>query len=347
MSFRLIEARWWVRCAVVALIAALILGPLWWSWVSFAGVDALGWACTLGLLFGCCLLFGATMTIVQQSGRRAYFEALRGLDKPQRAQALNALSVGGVPDDRAVLAGAIRLGNLWMVYRRRRSRWARAYVTWFPILLVVLACVDFFTHNARQGFVWIWVAVLSTANTLWARRRWGRWPQHLEELRAAAPDLADQGEPPALSSRRVMVLSAVAMVVAGGIAAVPWVFFPSHQPRSQCQTADAAITYVHDKPELTTPGSIGPGDPPLSAYQQWSDQLHTYAGQVSAPDLAPHMARIADLSAQAVSQVRDARQNPGHVPSYEESEARWNTYLSTIQQLYAEERQILAVCNPA
>jgi hypothetical protein len=345
MSFRLTESPWWVRCVVAAVVVALLVGPLWWATLSFQGVGALGWALTLGLMSGCCLLIGAAVVTRQQPSRGAYFEALRGLNKSQRAQALEALRVGGVPDDAAVVAGAIRLGDLWMVYRGRRSRWARAYLSWLPAGLVVLACVDFFTNNVRQGLVWIWIAALVTVYTMWLKRRWGQWPRHLEQLRAAAPDLGQQGEPTVASTRRVLVLSVLTAILAGGIVAVPLVFFSSHKPGSQCRTADAAIGYVHDKADVTDPHFIGSGDPPLASLQQWSDQLHTYASQVSAPDIAPHMRRIADLSARVVSQVRDARQNPGHTPSYEEQMARQNTYQGTIEQLYAEEREILAVCD--
>lgn len=51
-------------------------------------------------------------------------------------------------------------------------------------------------------------------------------------------------------------------------------------------------------------------EPGLPAYQEWSDELRTFASSVRRADLAQHLNRVADLSVHAVSVVRDLRHNP-------------------------------------
>lgn len=87
---------------------------------------------------------------------------------------------------------------------------------------------------------------------------------------------------------------------------------------------------------------MGPGGPPLSQYQQWAESMRRHATEAGGdPATAPHLDRIADLAAQAVTAVEKARQ-PG---SGTLSADNQSTYLGALSELVAEEDPAQEQCR--
>ncbi|MGV0066526.1 hypothetical protein ACRU44_02225 [Mycobacterium colombiense] len=89
--------------------------------------------------------------------------------------------------------------------------------------------------------------------------------------------------------------------------------------------------------------SADSGGPGLGDYQGWSRRLRDYAASVSAPDVAPHVRSVGDLSDQAVAVVRAARADPvdAQAPSQQQ---RRGSYADIIGKLLAELKALDAAC---
>lgn len=348
MWLRLIGARCWMRWLVSAVLAGFIAAPI----VALAtprAAHAMGWTRGLLVLAGFSLIIGALAAVVQEPICRSYAAALAGLSWPQRQQAVRALRRGGVPTDPAVRTAAVRVGELFVASTRPRSRLQASSGWWVPGLWLVLALLEVVGGDMRRAVLWAGLAVVTVILSAqsWYRRR--RIQDRLELLRSPAdpglarsPLLAGEDRFGGLPPRRRWPLAVGALVVGVGAAAVVYAW---DRPSPDCRTANAVMRFVAAHRDMLDAQLITSGDPALSRYQDWSDQLQHYSTQVSAPDIAPHVHRIAELSAQAVSLVRDARNDRFYSPSTDEMLGRQSAYLSTIGQLVDEDAALSRVCR--
>ncbi|HEV7359464.1 MAG TPA: hypothetical protein VGN92_00050, partial [Mycobacterium sp.] len=152
----------------------------------------------------------------------------------------------------------------------------------------------------------------------------------------------DSAAPPPSPRFRIVYAAFVAVAVAGGMAAV----YQQARPSRDCRTADAVVGFIHAHPDMLDSTLITPGGPGLDKYQDWSDQLAAYSQQASAPDLAPHLHRIAGLSASAVALVTDARRDSFATQSADETIARQASYYGIIGKLIDEDKALIPPCHP-
>ncbi|ODR13362.1 hypothetical protein AWC26_14945 [Mycobacterium shimoidei] len=323
---------------VSAVLAGLIAGPI----VALAtprAALAVGWTRGLLVLAGFSLIIGALAAALQEPICRSYGAALTGLSWPQRQQAVRALRRGEVPADPAVRTAAARVGELFVASTRPRSRVQASSVWWVPGLWLVLGLLGLAGGDVRRAVMWAGLAavtvILSARN--WYRRR--RTQARLELLRSASDPGADRV---VLPPQRRWPLVVGALVVGAGAAVVVYAW---DRPSPDCRTANAVMRFIGTHRDMLDAQLITPGDPALSRYQDWSDQLQHYSTQVSAPDIAPHVHRIAELSEQAVSLVRDARKDRLYSPSTDEMFSRQSAYQNTIAQLVEEDTALSRICR--
>ncbi len=349
MWARLVVAPWWVLWLVnaatftVTLVVICVLG--------FSGFAALGWTWPLLSVLGFSVVTTALITLSRRPIQRSYARTVAGLSLPERSQAVRALRRGEAPSDPAVLAAAIRIGNLSMAYQRRVPRWQKRLAWCVPLLWVVAGVLEFIGNNPRGGLTWIALALLVAARMAWASQKARRLPQRLDLLRSAAAlspqvlsalaDAHDPAAPPPSLRFRLAFATLVSIAVAGAIVAV----YQQGQPSRDCRTANAVVGFIHAHPDMLDASLITPGGPGLDKYQDWSDQLIAYSHEVSAPDLAPHLHRIAELSAAAVGQVTNARRDSFATQSTDEILARQTFYHGIIGQLIDEDKALIPPCH--
>ncbi|MBB4855137.1 hypothetical protein HNP40_002529 [Mycobacteroides chelonae] len=111
---------------------------------------------------------------------------------------------------------------------------------------------------------------------------------------------------------------------------------------SECGKAIATLAVFSEREDLTNAESIVPGGPSLTDYEKWSNEIRTHATQVTRSDLAPRALHIAELSDQAVSVVREIRQEPG---TQLEQLRKQDVYAKLIAQMYEEAAVVLDVCH--
>jgi hypothetical protein len=350
MWARLVVAPWWVLWLVNAATFTVTLGAI--CVLGFSRVGASGWTWPLLSIAVFSVVATALITLSRRPIQQSYARTVAGLDLPQRAQAVGALRRGEVPSDPAVLAAAIRIGDLSMAYRRRVPRWQK-WVAWcVPLLWVVGGVLGFVGNDARAGLTWTALALLIAARMAWASHKARRLPGRLELLRSAADsspqalsalaDAHDSTAPPPSPRFRLALAAVVAVAVAGAIAAV----YQQGQPSRDCRTANAVVGFIHAHPDMLDASLINPGGPGLDKYQQWSDQLVAYSQQVSAPDLAPHLRRIAKISSDAVSLVTEARRDSFATQPIDEILARQATYHTITGQLIEDDKALIPPCHP-
>jgi hypothetical protein len=347
MWARLVVAPWWALWLVnattftVTVFAICVLG--------FPGFAASGWTWPVLSVLGFSLVITALMILARRPMQQSYARTVDGLNLPQRSQAIKALRRGEVPSDPAVLAAAIRLGNLTMAYQRRVPRWQKRLAWCVPVLWAMAGVLAFVGNNARGGLTWGVLALWIVARLAWALRKARRLPGHLELLRSAADsspqalsalaEAHDSAAPPPSLRFRLAVAAVVAVGVAGAV-------YVQVRPSRDCRTADAVVGYIHAHPDMLDSTLITPGGPGLDKYQDWSDQLVAYSRQVSAPDLAPHLHRIAGLSATALALVTDARRDSFATLPTDEILARQADYHRIIGKLIDEDKALIPPCHP-
>jgi hypothetical protein len=350
MWARLVVAPWWVLWLVnagtftVTLVAICVLG--------FSGFAASGWTWPLLAVLGFSVVVTALLTVGRRPIQQSYARTVTGLDLSQRSQAVRALRRDEVPANPAVVAAAIRIGNLSMAYQRRVPRWQKRLAWCVPVLWLVAAVLEFVGNNTRSGLTWSALALLVAARLGWTSHKARRLPGRLELLSSAADsspqalsalaDAHDSAAPPPSLRFRIAYAAAVAVAVAGGIVAV----YQHARPSRDCRTADAVVGFIHAHPDMLDSSLITPGGPGLDKYQDWSDQLVAYSQQVSAPDLAPHLHLIAGLSESAVALVTDARRDSFATQSAEKVLARQGFYHGIIGQLIDEDKALIPPCHP-
>ncbi len=340
---RFVVAPWWGRWLISTLWMAL--------WLVFTValltpylVSNIGWPYALLSIVVLSLFVSALMMVIQAPVQQSYAAALTGLTAKQRTQAVKALRLGDVPAEPEVLAAAIRAGTLMMAYRRQAAPWLRTSKWWLPVLWIAIGVVEFLANDTRRGIFWAVLSSVMAAQSVWRTYRGRHLPAHLERLRSAAgPTAAENEDCVALPPRRLWLALPATLAVAiacGGLA------YLSSRPRPDCRTADSAVNFIADHRDMLNAGLITPGDPGLDKYQDWSDRLGSYSRQVSAPDLATHLRRIAELSVQAEQLVVRARRDPQVTLSSSEIQSLQTSYQTTANQLVEEDKALLAVCHP-
>lgn len=349
MWARLVVAPWWVLWLVNASTVAVVFIGI--CVLGIPGFTATGWVWPLVSVVGFSVLVAAMVTIAQRPVQQSYAPAVAGLSLPQRSQAARALRRGEVPSDPQVLAAAVRVGTLSMAYQRRVTRAQRIFRWLLPVLWIVAGALGFVGGDTRSGWTWVGLAVLVAILFAWTSYKAPRLSRRLELLRSAADsspqalsvlaEAKDSAAPPVPVRLRVAFSVVVVVVVAAGVAAL------SLQDRRtpDCRTADSVVDFIHGHPNMLDSTSITPGDPSLDRYQDWSDRLQAYSRQVSSPDLAPHLHRIAELSAEAAALVRDTRRNPSATQSADEVINRESAYRTLMGQLIEEDKALVQVCH--
>ena len=350
MWARLVVAPWWVRWLVSASVFAVLLVAIF-AWV-ISGFVSTGWPWALVSVVVFSLIVTALTTLAQRPISDSYAPAIAGLNLSQRKQVVRALRRGEVPVDPQVLAAAIRVGTLSLAYHRRVPDRQRKLAWCVPALWVVAGILQFVGGSVGGGLTWTGLAVLIAARLAWASYRVRRLPERLQLLRAAADSspqalstLAQAHDsvaaPPGLKFR----LASVAMVLIAVVAAIV-VVYQRARPTPDCRTADTVVGFIHDHPILLNPQLITEGGPGVDEYQAWSDQLVAYSRQVSAPDLAPHLHRIAAFSRDAVRLVTEVRGDPSINQSPDETRVRQLVYGGIIDQILEEDKALIPPCHP-
>ncbi|MDV3305616.1 hypothetical protein K7Z75_18310 [Mycobacterium avium subsp. hominissuis] len=348
----MVVAPWWVHWLVSALATAVMLAAI--AAAMFPNLVAvIGWLWALVALAGFSLALAAPLVVIQNPMRRSCAAQLAGLNDGQRTHAMKALRRGEVPSDPRVLAAAIRVGTINLAYLRRAARWQKTTQWWLPALYIFIGVLTFIGNETRKGLLWVGFALFFAANFAWTAYRSRRLTQHVERLRSAAADIPEAASAPAetedsvaLPKRRIWVAVVTVVVVGAGFGTAAYLSGQFDKQTPDCRTADSAVDFIHAHPDLFDARLITPGDPGLNRYQDWSDQLKTYARQVSTPDISRHLHRIADLSAQAVSLVQDTRKDPVVSPSPDAIRDHETAYQNTLTQLVAEEGDLVSACHP-
>ena len=347
----MVVAPWWARWLVSALVTA----------VTFTAVVVLllpgfvartGWLWTLLGLAGFSLAIAGPVVLLQNPVQKSYAAAVAGLNLEQRCQVSRALRRGEVPADPRVLASAIRVGTLNLAYCRRVTRWQRAAKWWMPALCFVLAVLAFVDNDVRRGLLWVGFALYFAAYFAWTSYQARRLSRHVELLRAAATDIpeaaaaAGETEDSIVLPRRRIVASLLMIVVVGiSFGTIGYLSGSPERQTPDCRTAGDAVNFIDAHRDMLDSSLITAGGPDLSRYHDWSDQLQKYARQVSTPDVSRHLRRIAELSAQAVSLVRDIR-NPMVSPSPDAIRDHQTAYQKTVSDLVHEDRDLVSACGP-
>jgi hypothetical protein len=346
---RLIVAPWWVLWLVNAWLFAL--GLIAVCVLAIPGLVATGWAWLLVSMVGFSLPATAIMTVAQRPIQQSYAPAVAGLSLPQRSQAAKALRRAEVPSDPHVLAAAVRVGNLSMAYQRRVPLWQRVFRWCVPVLWIVAGALGFIGDNIRSGLTCVGLAVLVAILLAWTSYKTRRLSQRLELLRSAADsspqalsvlaEAKDVTAPPPRLRLWVAFTVVVVVAVAAGVAVV----YLQDRRTPDCRTADSVVDFIHGHPDMLDSTLITPGGPSLDKYQDWFNQLQAYSRQVSSPDLAPHLHRIAEFSAEAVSLAHDTRRNPTATQSADEVINRESAYRTIIGHLIDEDKALIPICH--
>jgi hypothetical protein len=333
---------WWLRWLINSALIGLTLGVLWYLQTSHAFERTTLTVLVLVLTVGS-LSTGAVSTLVQHPARRTYAVALTGLDKPQRAAAARALRDGEPPTEDAVLTGAIRAGTVSEHYYLRASRNRRMQAV-APILFALLGIGSFFLHDPRHGVLWLLMGALVAAPAVGNWHAAIRLTANVAQLRGVAenrPDIAAADlAPPQLRQRNAWLIVLTVVVVVGaagaGVAAL------SSQPRRDCRTADAVVSFLADRSDMSDPALIISGGPSLGDYRDWADHLALSANAATAPDVAPHIQRIADHARDAIALVDQARTVPPPRPVTDLQTA----YANNTRAIIDEEHPLITACHP-
>lgn len=211
--------------------------------------------------------------------------------------------------------------------------------------------------DTRKGLLWIGFSVYFATYFAVLAFRTRHLPDHVQQLRAAAvavPAAAavlaeTAGSAPLPPRWQWQSLPLVVVTVACFVgAAYFWgspTLFPTSPHQRDCATSAKVVDFVDRHPEMLNAERITLGEPGLPAYQEWADQLRAFARSVSSAELAPHLNRVADLSAQAVSVVHDFRQDTSPSVTADAVRAHENDYQKTVSALITELGDATAVCR--
>jgi hypothetical protein len=346
-------APWWARWLVGGVVTAATLAAVaTMMWPTF--LPSSDWVAKAAAIGISGLAVAAAVLYAQQPWRDAYIATLRGLDRGQQGLALGALRRGEIPADPAVLAGAIRAGALSMAYRNAVTKSQKATRWWMPALYLAIAALQWPAHQPRKVLLWLGFALFFAAYFAWVSYRERRLERHVELLRAGAAGIPKAeaavaetaGGVPRPPQRKWATTIILGVIFACFIATVSvWGSPTSSRPPGDCAVSREVVEFLDRHREMLDARGIAPGGPGLDAYQEWSDQLRTFAEQVTWPDLSAHLKRVAALSARAVAVVRDLRRGGGTTTPPEVIQTHENDYTKIISELNAEEGDAIAMCH--
>ena len=345
---------WWLM--TVTAHTRWLLNAAWafaWSLgyaaLTFIPLGVHGYRWWWGII-GSALLMGAAVgALAAWLDRRtaaSYAAVLDGLTPDQRRQVTWIWRRGPVPTDPMVLTASLRLHNLGEHYERRRQ-----YNRKTGVVLVILAMTIVVTSliGSRHDVPVTGLALLAigvyylAAPTMTASRARRRQPR-LDLLRAAAQAdpqvaaaVARPAEPAAPLPARQRVVWAALVIAVVGIAMFTYQIAITKSPhRAGCRAVDAVVSEVyHGSDYLLADDAVRPGGPPLSQYQQWAESMRGHATDADGdPATAPHLDHIADLAAQAVTTVEQARQSTQSESSLADSQT---THRRIMAELVAED----------
>ena len=168
MRLRLILQPAWVRF----LVSALFLAVWWGLFTSLQSSYEFEGAVLSAIVFGAAL--GGYFTVTTQGTHRAAQEAVSGLDRSGRSDAINAVLRGIAPADPDVRASATRLGRIYLRNKsadqlNRAELWT--WITFGTLIAAGVAGAVVF-NNDRLPFVVLAVlaAILLPVSLLSSRR---------------------------------------------------------------------------------------------------------------------------------------------------------------------------------
>jgi hypothetical protein len=351
LRFSLLAAPWWLRGLVGAVLTAVLVTLL--AWLTMPDVHRIDWLWKATLLVVVSVTFGAVFSVSSQPLHRRYFAIAGGLDAAQERQAVSALRSGRCPTDPAALAAALALVALFEPRDTKAALWrtvlGAAAMAWFACF----GALYVWQGQTRLGTLWLVIAALYAGNFALDRRWRRRFLHNGAALRGDAAALPDGPEyiaaaaarPSAARLRtpaRALLTAAVILVVLGA----SWLTAVLSRLSPDCRVARDAIGYVYDHRDLLDPNTIpaAAGHPPLTAYQQWSEQLQRYAGTVSTPEVAPRLHSIAQLSQQALNVVLHLR-TTATVPSQGRQRGDMGLYSGIANQIAADENTLMDTCR--
>lgn len=300
-------------------------------------------------IIGCALLIGiATAVLTVWTDRTvpgSYAPVLDGLTTAQRQQVSRVWRHGPVPTDPAVLTAALRLHAVF-AQQRQGNRGRRITGAVLVGLATLMLATSAFSEAHQVSFsavmfllIGVFILTGPTATAIRAKRRQPR----LAQLNAAAqsdPTVAAAVARPATPAapvargQRVRWAAAAITIAAICIGALEYAMTVSPH-RAGCRAVDAVVKEIYqDRGYLLADDAVGPGGASVSQFQQWAESMRRHAAEADGdPTTTPHLDRIADLAAHAVTVVEQARQ-PGSPTPLADSQ---NTYLGILSQLIAEE----------
>lgn len=313
------------------------------------------WVPIIGFTLLMALAIAVLTMLLDRSTASGYRAVLDGLTSEQRRQVGRVWGRGPVPTDPAVLTAALRLHDLLERQRQGNRRRRITGVVLVGIATVMLVATAISQHHTVSGsavlFLLLGVMMVAapTATALRARRQQPR----LAQLRAAA-----QSEPtvaatvsrptppvPSVTGRHRLQWAAAVVTIAVIYVGALVIAMELTPHRAGCRAVNAAVKEIYqDRNTLLTANAVAPNGPPLSQFQQWADSLRRHAAEAASdPATAPRLDRIADLAAQAVTLVDQARRD-AQTNSLSATD-RQSTYLDIVSQLVAEEGAAQGECR--
>lgn len=345
---------WWLMTA--AAHTRWLLNAVWafvWSLgyavLTFIPLGVHGYRWWLGIIGSALLMGVAVGALAAWLDRRtaaSYAAVLDGLTPGQRRQVTRIWRRGPVPTDPMVLTAALRLHDLGEHYERRRQYNGKTAVVLVILAMAIVVTSLIGSHHdvPVTGLALLAIGVYYlAAPTMIARRARRRQPR-LDLLRAAAQAdpqvaaaVARPAEPAPPPPVRQRVIWAVLVLAVVGIAMVTYQIAITKSPhRAGCRAVDAVVSEVYQGSDyLLAEDTVQPDGPPLSQYQQWAESMRRHAADADGdPATAPHLDRVADLAAQAVTVIEQARQPGQSASSLADSQ---NTHRGIMAQLVDED----------
>jgi hypothetical protein len=244
-----------------------------------------------------------------------------------------------------------------MAYLEGLTKSQKAVRWWLPPIYVLMALLQFLDHQLRMGLLWLGLALYFGAYFGVLAYRANRLRPRVAQLRAAAATIPEAEaaftetaggvpRPP----RRLWVTWV--LVAALGACYFPaahfWGSHTRHETGQQdhCAIVDRALKFVNEHPDMLHPERLPTGDPTLSAYQDWSDQLHTFSQQEPDPELVRRLNTVDSLAAHAVAVVRDLRTHGGPASPADVISAHETDYQATISAIVDQLRAATSECKP-
>jgi hypothetical protein len=110
-------------------------------------------------------------------------------------------------------------------------------------------------------------------------------------------------------------LAGIGTVAFAAIAVLLCVWLLPDRSESDCTTVRQLIEFNQHHNETLAANSDPNKETPPSDYEAWAAQLHTYATEITDPQLAPHAEAVADLASQTMSVVKHGQDDTAQSPA--------------------------------